>query len=376
MEDPLHRLYYLLDKYKASTCTKEERSALQTLLRAEWEGTPTDGAGSFVDWEAMYHRIMDEDIRTKKIGWRRYVAVAASVLFVAGSVYIFKAIVHHRSIRLDENVTGQIRPGGDHATLVLPNGSTILLDTASNGVLVDQGAVRAVKTGDGVLAFQPAGGDGLVPGQSLLNKVSTPTGGIFRVVLPDGTRVWLNSASSIRFPTVFTGGLRQVELTGEAYFEVAVNKSQPFIVKSAQTEVTVLGTRFNINAYGDEPLGRITLAEGGVRVVGGATAMILHPGRQALMDMGSHSLMEAEADVAVALAWKDGIFEFKNDDIATIMRQVSRWYDVDVQYDYRTTETFVASIQRKEPLPRLLSLLESTGHVHFKIEGRTVRILR
>jgi transmembrane sensor len=193
--------------------------------------------------------------------------------------------------------------------------------------------------------------------------------------LPDGTIVWLNAASSLKFPTSFAGSKRQVELTGEAYFEVTENKSMPFEVLTGETSVSVLGTHFNINAYADEASINTTLLEGAVKVHTGQAAKLLKPGQQSVFVNATGALSIQPADVDQAIAWKRGFFEFDNTDLQTIMRQISRWYDVDIVYQIQGSKAlFGGGISRKLNLSEVLHLLEASG-VYFKVENRKVTVL-
>jgi len=270
-----------------------------------------------------------------------------------------------------------IAPGGNHALLTLSNGTTIVLDDAKNGKLVDQGNMKVVKLDSGMLAYYNNNKNDQT---TVYNTISTPRGGQYQVKLPDGTLVWLNSASSLKFPTTFAGAKREVELSGEAYFEVVKNKAMPFKVAIVTPsgdggEVTVLGTHFNINAYNDETSINTTLLEGSVKFTAGFVEKLLHPGQQSVFNTSSQTVKVQSVDVHQVIAWKDGFFEFDNTDLATIMRQLSRWYDVDISYQTINNKgLFGGGISRKLNLSEVLHLLETNG-VQFKIEDRKVIVL-
>jgi ferric-dicitrate binding protein FerR (iron transport regulator) len=194
------------------------------------------------------------------------------------------------------------------------------------------------------------------------------------VTLPDGSRVWLNAATALRFPTAFTGKDRTVELTGEAYFEIAPLKDQPFRVKVGEMTVDVLGTHFNVMAYDDEESFHTTLLTGAVRVEGGKTARLLKPGEEARLSLDTKDLLVAEADTDQVVAWKNGLFQFEGATLKEVMRQVARWYDVDVHYAGTIEKHFSGFIARKAPLADVLHLLERTGKTSFTLEGRTVTV--
>jgi len=212
--------------------------------------------------------------------------------------------------------------------LTLANGTRILLDTVQRGAITSQGNSRVLKTDDGRLAYEPV----TKKTTSLVyNTLSTPRGGQYQLTLPDGSRVWLNAASSITYPTAFTGDERIVSITGEAYIEVVHNKDQPFRVQAGDQLVEDIGTAFNINAYSDEPVIKTTLVAGKVKVSSGTATRVLSPGQQ-VQGKGSMLEMVAGVDVDQVLAWKNGAFSFRNADLPTVMRQLARWYDIEVEY--------------------------------------------
>ncbi len=314
--------------------------------------------------------------------WRRWIA-AAAILAIIGTAAFFLWFNSPKPSSQAPATTGtgpyknDIGPGGYKALLSLGNDKTIVLDTASSATLAGEGS--SARNEKGALTYQPvSGGD-----HSILtyNTVTTPRGGYYRVVLPDGTRVWLNAASSIQFPTVFTGSERRVSITGEVYFEVAKNRSKPFIVTTGQLSVEVLGTHFNINAYDDEPSVNTTLLKGNVRVSSGPGTVTLNPGQQARLTFASPSApsssikVETDINTEEVIAWKENHFRFEGAQIETVMRQIARWYDVQIVYQGRiSTQEFVATIDRDEPVSKLLKLLEATNEVHFSIEGKTIYV--
>jgi len=306
------------------------------------------------------------------------VAVAAAVLLVIATTawLIFSGHTEKNIVKTNNPapIQTEILPGTEKAILTLADGSRIALDTTRNGAITLQGNTSLIKAGDGQLAYVPVKG-GKAPSVGLsYNTLSVPVGGQYRLTLPDGTSVWLNAASSIHYPTAFSGPDRSVDVRGEAYFEVANNKEMPFHVRVNGMDITVLGTSFNINAYENEQSVKTTLLQGAVRVTTTGTTRILQPGEQAIVESTAGNIKVTATDPSLAVAWKNGIFEFQKAGIETIMRQLQRWYGIEVAYESRPSETFGASIQRKEPLDRVLHLLETTGHVHFTIEGRKVTV--
>lgn len=306
----------------------------------------------------------------KKIG------LAASILLVSSFIYYFNFSESEKdnTPHLSENKY-DIKPGGNKAVLTLSNGETITLDDAKNGLLAKQGNIEINKTADGELTYHP----GKVSGESLqYNTVSTPRGGQYQLVLPDGTKVWLNAASSITFPTSFPGASREVEIKGEVYLEVAKNKLKPFRVKSAGQVVEVLGTHFNVNAYTDEESTKTTLLEGSVKVSlshsgdSDKRSVLLSPGYQAQFKLGRIAINEVDTEAAVA--WKDGYFNFNREDIQSVMRQVSRWYDVEVVYQGNVpADEFVGRIPRSSNVSGILRILK-LSKVDCRLQGKKIII--
>ncbi|QEC40620.1 FecR family protein [Pseudobacter ginsenosidimutans] len=309
--------------------------------------------------------------------WYRYAAAAAIGILIVGIAATFWLTSRTGDDQTDTSRTAHYNsealPGSDKAILQLEDGRSILLDTAS-GELAKQGETHIRKNEEGVLSYDP--GNTGADTAMVYNKIITPRGGQYQVTLPDGSKVWLNAASSLRFPVAFKGRERVVELSGEAYFEVAQNANRPFKVnvggKEEPMQVEVLGTGFNIQAYADEPVRAATLVNGKVRVNNGNAHVILQPGQQARLK--ELSLTTASADLEEVLAWKNGIFYLQDVNIQNIMRQLSRWYDVEVVYEGNITQQFVGKIPRTMNLSDVLKVLESTGWVHFKFEGKTVTV--
>lgn len=272
----------------------------------------------------------------------------------------------------NKSYKNDILPGGDKAILTLADGSTIVLDDALNGTLTQQGNTKVIKLG-GRLAYDPAHTDSK---EVVYNTISTPRGGQYQVELPDGTNVWLNAASSIKFPTAFIGKERRVDITGEGYFEVAKNKYMPFIVGVNGAEVQVFGTHFNVMAYNDEAAIKTTLLEGSVKFVNGNSAHMLQPGQQSQLTKDGQVKVVKDVDVDEVVAWKNGLFYFENANIETVMRQLSRWYDVEVVYqNEQDADPLHAEIPRNTKLSDALKALELTGSARFKIEGRKVIVI-
>lgn len=267
-----------------------------------------------------------------------------------------------------------VLPGGWKATLRLADGSVIALKDTGTSM---------VRTGNGIRITQQNGeviyentGEGTVALQGRWNTFSTPLGGKYKLLLPDGSRVWLNAGSDLRFPAAFENAQREVELTGEAYFEVARNERKPFRVKVNGLTVDVLGTHFNVKAYGDEPLVQATLIEGSVKVSTHAGEQLLSPGRQASLDKAKKQLEIREANIKDVLAWKNDLFRFSKESLEDVMRKIGRWYNVEIVYSGVGTGTqFSGMISRNVPLSQVLKMLEMTGSARFRVEGRRVTVL-
>lgn len=301
--------------------------------------------------------------------------VAASVVLVlllAGMYFLFprKAPVQLAEQPTMQRFKNDIAPGHKGAVLTLADGQQIILDSAHNGVIASQGSAEVVKDHN-QLAYT-----GNSTSQVVFNTMSTPKGRQYSLVLSDGSKVWLNAASSITFPTTFSGKERKVSVTGEAYFEVAHNDKVPFIVEQGNTRIQVLGTHFNVNAYRDESSINVTLLAGAVKVENAQGNRLIKPGQQVqVMQNGNMKLAEKINEEEI-MAWKDERFVFESANIKTIMKQVARWYDVDVDYKADISYSFVADISMNLPVSELLKLLELTGGVHFKIDGNKITVMK
>lgn len=305
----------------------------------------------------------------------------AAILLVCISITLLKTnnTTHIGNNRLAGNSNKLvIVPGGNKATLTLSNNKVIVLNNAANGVLANLGSsnVRTVHNAELVYKNSPGNTTSAID-ENAINTLSTPRGGQYQVVLSDGTKVWLNSASSISYPVAFTGNERRVKLTGEAYFEVAKNKDKPFYVSMNNVQVRVLGTHFNIAAYNNDDDVTATLLEGSVQVTKNNSMSLLKPGQQAVVPDGNDDIHVAPADIEQVMAWKNGYFSFNDENITDIMKRVSRWYDVEVEYkDNIKDQQFGGIYDRSKSLTDLLHYLEKLGKVHFEIEGRRVIVMK
>ncbi|HWI93051.1 MAG TPA: FecR domain-containing protein [Flavisolibacter sp.] len=379
----------LIEKYQSGTATEEELNQLNEWYHS-FDDSKVEVTLQINDSEQkLKDRIQTRLLQTihqekpvvKRPSRWRAPAVAAAMLIIIGSVY-FLLNSKTKSPEVTVKQTAQaaeqslIRAGGNKAILTLADGSSIVLDTASNGMLSDLGSVKIQKLQNGLLAYTINGKQITENDAAFYNTITTPRGGQYQVTLTDGTKVWLNAASSIRFPVVFSGKERRVQITGEAYFEVAKNKNLPFRVQAAGSEIEVLGTHFNVNAYADEASVKTTLLEGLVKVSASSSKNLspkfIEPGQQASVDNEGMINVKDQADVEEAVAWKNGRFQFKSTDIRSILRQLSRWYDVDVVYQGNVNLHFTGLLSRNEPVDTIFKKLELTGAIHFKTEGKTI----
>lgn len=307
-----------------------------------------------------------------KTTWFRY---AASIIILLGiGSYLWnkssKIETQVSKIVQTDTVTKDILPGGNRAILTLSDGRKIEL--TENTINISESGMNIQNT-DGRLTYGKAK-------QIVFNTMSVPRGGQYQVVLPDGTAVWLNSGSSLRYPTLFNGSERIVEISGEAYFEVAKDSRKPFKVKinlpgGEWEEVEVLGTHFNINAYYDEPVIKTTLFEGSVKVNRSGRSSYIKPGQQSQSSPSDQIKIVDNANLEEVIAWKEGRFQFENADIHYVMRQLARWYDIEVSYSQNISKHFDGTIPRDSNLLNVLNMLELTGEVNFKVEGKKVLVI-
>ncbi|SMD13486.1 FecR family protein [Pedobacter nyackensis] len=399
----------MFKKYIANQCTEEETYAIFELLHA-------------AEYESFFKELIDAELEEQVQGkfnelpevkaaliqarkniilqvneakykgpslparlWFRF-AVAAVFLLCAGLAVLF--YTDWQASHENESYSGaQIGPGGPKAILTLADGSKIILNEAAKGNLSNQAGVSVTKTEDGKLIYTVGEGQDQQGEKAkikgLTNTISTPRGGQYQVNLPDGTKVWLNAESVLKFPLSFAGlEERKVELRGEAYFEVAKvmrdkRTRMPFLVKCERQMIEVLGTHFNVNSYADDQETKTTLLEGAVKVLplnGSATDQtILKPGQQAKISRHSSRIDVIEIDPLTEIAWKNGQFFFENEPIESIMKEISRWYDVEIVYKADVSDKTVwGSVNRYSNVSKVLSILELTGEIHFKVEGRRI----
>jgi transmembrane sensor len=399
----------LLDKYLTGSMTEQEwmifsdllkepeyKNRLNAIIDTEleehaFEGEPDNSILANIQ-NNLHNQIQADKERSGKVVFyiKRLAVAAVFVVALLGVAWWWAAskkparneVARVNTIPAETAIT----PGGNRAILKLSDGTEIILDSAGEGELAQQGQAKIVKLGDGQLTYSSTKN---APGETIYNTIITPRGGQYQLTLADGSKVWLNASSSLRYPAVFSGKERRVELTGEGYFEVAKNAAMPFHVQANRMDIEVLGTHFNINSYTDEPAMRTTLLEGSVSVkseVGSRksdkkaqtsdlrfqTSVILKPGQQAVLAPHSSLTTNHSPDLEEVMAWKNGLFQYKAADIETVLRQAARWYDVQFEYKGDISERFSGQINRNVNAEQLLQILELTGKVKFEIHGKTI----
>lgn len=305
-----------------------------------------------------------------KPSWINSAAAVIIVLLMTYGSYLLLRTHKVTRTEISKNNYHNIVPGGNKAVLTLADGTRLILDEAAKGEVARQAGVVITKAADGRIVYQTVGTN-TIGQQPLKNTITTPKGGQYQVILPDNSSVWLNSASSITYPTSFSGKERLVSLRGEAYFEVTKNKKMPFRVRSGLQTVDVLGTHFNVNAYDDEPDIETTLLEGSVKLTSPLISTLIVPGEQGVVS-GTGEITKRMVDIDQEVAWKNGLFSFKGQDIHAIMREISRWYNIEVIYDKSLPqEKYYGEIERSSRLENVFKILE-LNNIVFKVQGKTV----
>lgn len=405
------RLKYLLEQVQRGAASPEEYNELQELIN-------TDQSGEIIQQVHVFHaehpdvsdntqpynfsywndavkeilqvdKIKEMDEQEKEIAEippsqrvhflrRNWWAAAAVIILLFGTgIYLVVNRTPQKDLAGAEpqkpNTNDIAPPTGSHSVLTLANGQKIVLDSIGNGTLAMQGATQVIKLANGQIAYDVIGP---AANEIQYNTLAVPRGGKpMQLKLPDGSEVWLNSASSITYPTAFIGNERKVEITGETYFEVAKDASKKFLVSGNGITTEVLGTHFNINVYKDEANMRITLLEGSIKISNNSATNILKPGQQAQVGSTGAMKVTSNVDIDVVMAWKNGIFIMDKTDIGTIMRQIARWYDVEIQYQGSIPKGHISGdIPRDMNLSKVLKVMELSG-VHYKIENKKVVIL-
>ncbi|WP_343674262.1 FecR domain-containing protein [Chitinophaga sp.] len=371
-------IIHLIHKYRSGTLTEAEELAFFSWY-AEVEADPfhriLQQAGE-VDYvpaspaflSAMEERLQHKPTVVRKMPFLRRAAAAAAIV-VLGAAGWWALKTHNRPLQPPVAAkVNDVQPGKNGAVLTLANGQVIALDSTGNGVIANQNGTT-VTLNNGSLSYNADKAAAVS-----YNMIHTPNARQFKLVLPDGTTVWLNAGSSLKYPTAFTGRERIVAINGEAFFDVAKDAGHPFVVEVAnQMKIQVLGTQFNINSYTDESQIKATLIQGSIRVNKGATAVVLQPGQQAQVDDGI--TVNSHINTAQVTAWKDGVFNFDDLGVEAVMRQLARWYDIEVVYEQGIPPTrFYGEIGRNLSLAQVLEGLKLSG-VHFRIEGKRLIVL-
>jgi transmembrane sensor len=384
------RLEYLFDCFISSKCSMEEEKEFMNLLDDPQNEEAVKNLIDRLFGNGSLEQQMPENISAgilkkilkkdeaavvpfeRKIRNFAWMKVAAMIVLFLSATYLYirnnnSSEAVNKKIATTEKPL-PLTPGGNHAVLTMADGTKILLDSLENGK-IQHGNLNISKK-NGLLVFN-AGSHNTIENLSY-NTLSTPKGGQYKVILADGSEVWLNASSSLRFPTAFKGDKREVELKGEGYFEVAKNKAKPFYVKVGGMSIKVLGTHFNVSAYSDNNAIKTSLLEGSVKITEGKTEGLLRPGEQGILIRNKENLEIRKFDMEEVMAWKNGLFQFKGADIITIMNEISRWYDVDVIYSGKVpVRHFEGKISREAALPEVLKILE-LSNVKFKVEGKKI----
>ena len=384
----------LLDKYMSGQASLEEEQRLLNFYGSFKDtDVQTDQEENTQLGDKIFYRINEQINPAEDSSPSFYVyyikqfSVAAMILMaisIALYFYSNRKLTEAPAEQFAEiNTHNDILPGNNKAILILADGSRISLDDAERGLLASQGNTAITKTSNGEIVYEknPAAKKKNVPVRFAINTIQTPKGGKYQVRLPDGSKVWLNSASTLSYPTAFTGKERIVKLKGEAYFEIAPNKAVPFRVESDNQIVEVLGTHFNVNSYDNEDFTKTTLIEGSVKVIlntksniSGKTRL-LKPGEQSSINSSKSDIKIENVDTEKAIAWKNGYFKFKNTPIQEIMREVERWYDVELIYEGNMpTDEFTGFVSNDVNISAVLKILEQSGGVKFTVKGKKLKV--
>ena len=364
----------LLNRYKNNTCSPNEVRELFKIIHSGEEDASIN-AELKEEFKQMFHSDEKKELPSKVFRiptFRRFaIAAAASVAILFGLyVFFFQENTAKNNHQLAEKQE-EMMPKQKQVVLTMDNGQQLILDSATNGqIAVLSGTVISLNE-NGELVYDAS--KAAQEEKIRINTVSTPTGGFFKIVLADGTNVWLNSESELTFPSKFPGKERTVSLKGEGFFEVSENKEKPFKVKlDGGEEITVLGTSFNVMTYKNEPVQKVTLLEGRINLSNQSVHKTLKPGQQAVILNGK---MEVNNDAIIdhEIAWKNGLFDFQNDDLLTIMRQISRWYNVEIVTNgSKNSGHFTGSIRKSAGISEVLKMLEVAGDVRFAIVGNKI----
>lgn len=383
----------LLAKYISKNATKEEfdllfsyialpeyKERLYAVMREQEKNIQVGADVHQVDWAAMYRQIVaSESADARKQGMSRWAIAASVVLFLSLSSYLInnfflrgRGTPTYNQVVASDDVyfKNDVSPGGHRAILKLGDGKEIILDDTKEGSILRHAGGMVNKLDSGQVQYIS---DASASKASIvMNTLTTPNGGQYALTLPDGTKVWLNAASSITFPSAFSDTERRVRIIGEAYFEVAKNTSKPFKVETNQADVEVLGTHFNVMAYDDEPRSKVTLLEGAVKVKHAGTEVKLVPGQEASYSAGEDKIKVRAVDTEEAVSWVNNAFHFDSTPLPEVLRQLSRWYDVEIKNSNKGNASFTGIISRKNNVSKILRYLQSTGSVDFQIDNKVI----
>ncbi|WP_199118150.1 FecR family protein [Pedobacter sp. ASV28] len=388
--DENKRLNELFQKYIAKTISREEyielfayindpdtKERVLSFMDEHNKQVQSDVQVHEIDWDAMYANITQQKSRmvTKYTAIWKY-AVAAMLFLIGGFTLLHISSSKENSKKVALSYRNDVVPGGNKATLTLADGSKIILDQHAKGELASEGDIMIERDHNGQVVYRVKNSDTKDEIQKI-NTLSTPAGGVFSVVLSDGSKVWLNASSAIRFPAAFAKDDRRVEIKGEAYFEIAKDKTRPFYVLNGSSEIKVLGTHFNVMAYPDEYRSELTLLEGSVQFSKNGHSEILKPGMQILYTENTKETKQVEANIEEVMAWKNDLFVFNNTNIDEIMKDLTRWYNVQVKYEGDKPDiSFTGVIPRNSNVSKVLKALESTGDVRFGIDNNVITCMK
>ncbi|WP_316790903.1 FecR family protein [Pedobacter frigoris] len=366
----------LLEKYRSGHCNSSEKAQVEDWITH----------GKFPNFAISEETLKDElnsisnslPLYKERGLWPRMMYAAAAITAIVIGLSIFYHSNHTNTEKDKIAVVSDIAPGKVGATLTLANGKKIRLDDITNGEVANQAGIKVTKTKEGQLVYEIEPSSGSGDKRGITHTLSTARGETYILTLPDKSKVWLNAASSITYSAdLVRQGIRKVQLQGEAYFEIAKDHKHPFIVSTSNQEVQVLGTHFNINSYADEPAILTTLVEGSIKVSSGTSRHILMPDQQSSLS-GDGSFNIKTVNATDVISWKEGLFLFEDETLESIMRQISRWYNVDVQYEKNVDKDklYGGGVSRYDNVSTVLEILESTKNIHFKIDGRRILVMK
>ncbi|MBZ4190718.1 FecR family protein [Niabella beijingensis] len=393
MEKDIRYYEELMKRYVNDECSPEEIGELMTFI-----GSRRSNRTLLAEIYRQYHhpevlketviseqqssRIRELLLETAKAGntakrkgtIRRYLLAAAAVFLIGlGGYLLYQSTFAPAAGTVA--VKKEILPGTERAVIGFSDGSAVQVDSSSRGVLYNKEGLVISRAADGLVEFHVSAIKDPASLQQLFTTFTTPVGGESRVVLPDGSKLWLNAGSTVRFPVLFPEKERVVQSAGEVYFEVAKDATRPFRVRSGNQLVEVLGTHFVVNTGADASVIRTTLLEGSIRLSGAGMTRVLKPGQESAFVKGKGAITVAHKNnPESSVAWKDGYFEFDSADFKTMEEQIRKWYDVEFVYDKLPDNLFYGKIERNVPLSRVLQMLEIVGNIHFKTEGRKIYV--